>query len=775
MKNLALTLKKAALSAALFTILLATETSCGIWNQPDPVSGGEENADSSMAGQAAESADSSAAGRTTESTGTDTGEKEEKGGLIPVADFHYMAMDSALPHSNVNESFAINSQWLYLTDLVEDGEGGYYIGITRKRISDSYEEKNYAVSARKKWEGVPFLLADGEGNCYLYWHTYHEEDVCSMDKYGVDGTLLWSVDYTPKELQGVGMQLNQGTVTEDGRVYLYNYGKGGKVFAFQADGKLENVYTPELEVLEGIAAGKKDHVYGYCITGKEPVFIRLGETEKRVCPVIPLAVYDGYGDGICLRTGEGMLCYNPESGDTGKLWDWSDEYIQMDGRLTERFFRGETGYTLLYLGDSNTRKRQKAVFASVTFEDSSAWPGRETVTLALCYSGPLGRRLEDMVQIYNRQSRRYRVETVLEEDIDALERKLLRGEGEDLVDLSWVYVENLAGMGALEDLEPYYEKSGVVSSGDILDSVREACTVNNKHVAVVPFFSVSTLRARGDFVTSGDWTVWKFLEMGRENRMFSSQSPFMALNYCMGLDYGGHFIDYENGSCSFDGEEFRRILEECGKWETYTYDEGGYQSDLSQKKGDWLFDGAAVSSGWDLVQQESLIVSEDYEYEGENYAATLVGYPGWDGGEYELVCDCRVGMNNASKNKEGAWDFLEYLMSSEFQKEMALGIPSRKDCTGEYLQDLYVDPSSSSLHPAFSSVPLPEVKRPAEADLQEVVRMAGLAKCNTSAGPTNPVAAIVSEEAAMYFAGDASLDATVAKIQSRVQLYLDEL
>ena len=57
-----------------------------------------------------------------------------------------------------------------------------------------------------------------------------------MDKYGADGTLLWSVDYTPEELQGMGMQLAQGAVTEDGCVYLYNYGAGGKVFAFRADG-----------------------------------------------------------------------------------------------------------------------------------------------------------------------------------------------------------------------------------------------------------------------------------------------------------------------------------------------------------------------------------------------------------------------------------------------------------------------------------------------------------------------------------------------------------
>lgn len=65
------------------------------------------------------------------------------------------------------------------------------------------------------------------------------------------------------------------------------------------------------------------------------------------------------------------------------------------------------------------------------------------------------------------------------------------------------------------------------------------------------------------------------------------------------------------------------------------------------------------------------------------------------------------------------------------------------------------------------------------ADVDEYIsgveKMAESALRNKYGVSSDPVWVIVSEEAGMYFAGDATLDATVQKIQTRVQLFLDEL
>ena len=113
-------------------------------------------------------------------------------------------------------------------------------------------------------------------------------------------------------------------------------------------------------------------------------------------------------------------------------------------------------------------------------------------------------------------------------------------------------------------------------------------------------------------------------------------------------------------------------------------------------------------------------------------------------------------INSASKKKEGAWDFLEYLLSEELQKwigPMNNMFPVRKDCFEAYQRDQEMSAEY----------------------IERVEKMAEAAVLNDFGAVSDPVWAIVSEEAGMYFTGDADLETTVQKIQNRVQLYLDEL
>lgn len=727
--------------------------SCGVRNSPDSASGASD--------------------RTVLSNETqiysDNGSE-----MNVISDFHYMEMDFEIaPY--YNQSYAINSEWLYVTDQWEEkengGEGGtVYFGITRKRFSDGFQERNYALSTIQflQWN-KPFLLADSAGNCYLFWQLSDSNgDVTyALEKYGTDGKMLWHTEHSLEDLAGMGERLDHGTVTDEGKVYLWSYGTGGSVFSFSLNGELETVCTPKLESLEGVVIGRENRVYGYCITGEEPVFTELGNEENRyVCPMTPLTVYDGYEEGLCLSTGEAMFSYLPETGETKRLWGWNDEAVQINYSQVDRMFYDSGRYMLLCfeMPLSGIYTRQILTAADIRLQAGGNLPEKQTVMLATDYLADDTKRI---VQMYNRQSEKYHIEIVVEENGDILQKKLLRGEGADLMEVGRIYTGDLARQGAFEDLEPYYEKSDVIGTEDILESVQEACVIGGKNVTVIPSFRISTMRARGDFVTAEDWTVWKFLEIGRENRMFSSQSPIVALNYCMGLDYGEHFIDYENKTCSFDGDEFRRILEACAEWEQFSeYSANGNEIDGSAAKGDWLFDLQYIGSAMDVVQQERGEWYDQYVYTGENYSDTLVGYPGWEGGEYPMWAYQIFAINSASKNKEGAWDFLEYLLSEEIQASMRQisGLfPARKDCFETGLRDIYLDP--------FSVEPI----LPTEEDFQRVCEMVDSALLDDFGTASNPVWAIVSEEAGMYFAGDAALDATVQKIQTRVQLFLNEL
>ncbi len=730
--------------------------SCGVRDIPDSVSGVGE-------GQSGQESVQQPQGQ----TGDTSIRTEDNGGVTAVADFHYMKTDRQISPWDPMLSYDINGEWLYATDYAEEqGEDGEtstsYYGITRIRIADNQEEKLYVVTETEMLgaDNKPLLLADREGNCYLFWRLYDwkEKDTAySLEKYGPEGELLWRTRQDGDALEGMGERLEQGTVTPDGRVILYSYGQGGCAFCFGPEGTLEAVYQPELESLEGVVLGKEDRAYGYCVTGKEPVFVELGGAgERYVCPEAPLGVYDGYEEGLMIRTGEGMYAYVPETGESRKLWSWKDEYIQMDADRVDKVCQEDGRFTLLCEFSDTYRI---LTFANVTFEDGEKYPGKETVILATDYATTFAKQL---VRMYNRQSSRYKVEIVPTLDMEALQRQLLRGEGADLMDVSRIYKGDLARQGVFEDLDPYYERSSLVKQEDLLESVREAYTVKGKNVTVFPFFSLRTLRARGDFVKNDEWTIWKFLELGEKNRMLYTQSPDIALDYCMGIRYyGEHFIDYENKTCSFDGEEFRRILESCGTWEKHSErNESGDYVDSSSKEGEWLFEILTVGSPKHIEPRE---LEGDYIYEGEDYLSTLAGYPGWEGGEYPLQAYSVFAINSASRNKDGAWDFLEYMLSEEFQAGIGLMmdmLPVRKDCFRTSLMEQYEDPD-------------PEIS--AEENIRWIEKMAESAVLEEFGVVSEPVWTIVTEEAGMYFAGDASLDATVKKIQTRVQLYLDEL
>lgn len=275
----------------------------------------------------------------------------------------------------------------------------------------------------------------------------------------------------------------------------------------------------------------------------------------------------------------------------------------------------------------------------------------------------------------------------------------------------------------------------------------------------MPVFTIDTFLAGEPWCEPEDWTVWKFLEMGKENRLFQSQGPGDALAYCMGIQYGEHFIDRDKKECHFDSDEFRRILEACGEWKNY----GGRNNMSSQGSGDGdylLRKGNEIDSVYDLLS------------DGEpEYFTRLVGYPGWEGGEYKLQSNAMFAINSASEYKEGAWEFLEYLLSEAYQGMLEGAFPVRKECFREYVEnpyrpawmDMFVDSETGE-----------GAARPGETEISLLTDMLDAAVYDSWNGKGNPVWDIVAYEAGMYFEDNCTLDETVDKIQNRVQTWLNE-
>lgn len=773
-------------SMALLLLLLAAG-SCGKKGErletPGTVSGETVAEDS---GQASRTDSSEAEGNIGENIN----------GTVAVAEFHYLPLPFLEKDFAMRRPYTINDEWMYYTREVNgtgDDWSSRYIHIDRSRISDGYREEDYYVASEATTEvTLHLLLADEEGNCYAFcgpgYHPKNEDKKYYLEKYDPKGQTIWHTELSPENLLGIGEALNQGTVTTDGRVFLYAGGQERKVFAFGKDGELETVHNPGLESLEGVVEGNDGAVYGYCLAGNSPIFVALGgQGEKYTCPLFPSDVYDGHGSDICLRNGDGLWSYDPETGETELLWKWADEYIQIDGSDVRAVFRKGENFTVMCFEQHTNLMDVKPIqtFAFVTLADRRDYPPRKVVTLSTIVDPEIWKsnHLDLLIKWYNRQSRNYRVELVAEKDQNTLEMKFMQGECSDLIDLTKFYAGNLAGVGAFEDLTSYYENAGGLGQEDILDSVREACMLSGKNVLVMPSFTIDTMRAVEN-VTVKDWDIWEFLEMGLENRMFETQSPTQALLYCMGIRQGEAFVDYGNRKSYFDSPEFCRILEYCGQWWTYqqgdsippSYSgsiqdgsliiEGNIPVDWEEKE--WMFDIMSISNPWLAVDNTD-----------EDYSARLVGYPGREGAEYRLVPSSIFAMNSAAKNKEGAWDFLEYILSEDVQARFHWAFPARKDSFEKCLTDIYVSPERTRVLPFWDSesgkpVENGYLKELTSQDTDALRRMAENAVYDSWGGGNSPLWDIVADEAGMYFSGDSSLEDTARKIQNRVQLYLDE-
>ena len=709
---------------------------------------------------------------------------EEEDTVVPVATFQ--DMDFPVPLSAFR-AYAFNDRWFYAAIVVSydrEAQRGHWC-IYRSPAADDFEPE---IHVESEAGNLLALLADRQDNCFLFMEQGTEK--YSLEKYDGDGNLQWRQEYTASQLSDRGQRLTEGTVTEDGRVILYDYGAEGSVFVIGADGDLQGTFTPPLDSLEGIVEGQGGRIYAYCLTGDEPIFADIEDPGKKyVCPITPLRVYGGCEDGIYLHTKEGLWKYAPETGGTERLWLWDDEYVQIEGSQVCYISRGEETIHIVCqepYRESGAGKGGQFTFASVRFGNSRDYPEKQVVTLGRSayqrFDEYSGHRTEELVRLYNRQSRKYRVvylqpdEEVLagngiEEFIGGLELQLLRGEGPDVIETQGLNVDSLAAQGAFEDLTPYYQASDAVDSDEILEPIREAGKVMGQDMVVIPAFYMDSMLSR-EQIGAADWTPLRFLEtaQGDGDNIYPSASQMNALWYCMGVNIDGYFVDYGNRECYFDRKEFGEILERCSSWErelppvmvldSIEMLEAQLYAQMHEEP-QWLLKSIQVSNMQNVMQ---------YNDEG----AFWLGYPGWNGAETKIGVRDAFVMNSASKNKEGAWDFLEFLLSQELQDSIDWDFPARRDSFETYLRTSFVQLEDRDT--VFGDV-WGEIRNPTQEEYDLVWGMLERAVYRPSGFfyNNNPIQVILEEESSMYFAGDATLEETVEKIQSRVELYLNEL
>ena len=418
-------------------------------------------------------------------------------------------------------------------------------------------------------------------------------------------------------------------------------------------------------------------------------------------------------------------------------------------------------------------------------------PHREILVLAVTYPSYA---LSQCVTEFNRTNDRYHimVETYVGEGWEArLDSRLVSSNPPDLLDMSGrLSIMKYADKQAIQDLKPYLEKSAVLKEDDFLQNVLDAYTVDGRLLCIPSHFCIQTLVGRSSQI--GQKTGWTMEELQIKLEEYSKLTPvqdwggydssFENIMYNLCVDYIlDCFVDLEAGDCNFDGEEFYNLVEwikTCSEErERVDYWYGVVPDDLFLVKDDIIH---SLSGG----------VKFEYCF-GEE--VTMIGYPTKEGKPcHYAVPKVEVCIMANSDAKEGAWEFLEYLLT--WESELEYGFPSRKDklmklveeeMTPEYWE--YSIDQNGQIHEYADGEARPKWKGGYVIDgetiyyyfltEEQVTQMLDMIE-HTSFSLRNTIEHdildVIQEEMPYYTAGAKSLEEVTGTIQNRVKLMLSE-
>ncbi len=259
------------------------------------------------------------------------------------------------------------------------------------------------------------------------------------------------------------------------------------------------------------------------------------------------------------------------------------------------------------------------------------------------------------------------------------------------------------------------------------------------------------------------------LSPGKENTVFlSGYDPQDLLElFLKGSDTLWGTVSWEDMACDFSGELFTKILETAA-----LYGDDGRRLNPSS-----IAEGRSFSN---LFEFDS---SEDMKRAGKTACGILFD----DECHAGLSSSSTMAISSSSANKDGAWEFIRFLLGEEVQSsEPVYYIPLRKKNFDAWLDAQLAEVRDSGekrigyvVYKAGSnSVISAEEHVYTENDITEEkaaeYRLA-LQEARSCPLRTLPILAIIREEAADYFNGSKTAETVGQLITNRVQVYLSEL
>ena len=594
---------------------------------------------------------------------------------------------------------------------------------------------------------IDSILSDDKGYVYTYDHQ-------TVNVYGPDGSFVFSK--SGDELNG---QICQLSASEVG---MTTSSADGKMVFKQLDpetkdwGKETPVSSRAWNILPG------NDVYTYFFTSSGSIF---GERK--------------------------------DNGEVEKVVDWIACDVDSNSINSDRFGFLSDGriVAVTYEYSDNDPSRQQVLVLNRV--DAAAVTTKTELTLACLY---LDYNLRSQIVKFNKSNPDYRIvvkdysEYATDDDYNAgltkLNTEIISGNVPDiLVNGTELPIGQYAAKGLLEDLWPYLDADPEYSRDKLMTQPLNAAQTDGKLYRLPIDFGVTTAVGLGKVV--GEYTTWTLADVNDAlSKLPEGATVFNKyytqaemLKYCIAMN-AENFMNWQDGTCSFDSDEFRALLEFVKPFPA-EYD---WQSDAEEYESDYT----RLKNGKQLLYPTSISDFDSiyYMFATLDHDVRFIGFPREDGSSGNAFnASCTLSISTACRDKSGAWAFIRSTLSNDYQENIwnypivksvfeakaqeAMTQEYETDADGNQILDDDGNPIPISTGGmSYGDEPMIELYAVTQEQYDAV--MALIDSTTSFVDYDQNVLSIISDEAAGYFAGSKTVEEASKLIQSRVSLYIQE-
>ena len=641
-------------------------------------------------------------------------------------------------------------------------------------------------------------VGSGEnGDVYMVLNEYGKDmsdpemvkDLFSLAAYSESGEELFRVTLGDTAKEGDWYYVNQVFVTPDGKIVLAST---SGIEVYEKDGTLAKVIESE-DAVNGNVYLLRDGKIGFLIYGNRGMYMKTLDLETEEFSeriefhfnAYEYSFFPGRYTDLLLTSSSGVYSYNFEDEGLKKMLDFVDSDMMSNSLYSVIETQEKQLFGCFY--DEETGNTQFGLFNKV---DPSTIKDKKVLTLA-CYwmDYDVRRRVVE----YNKTSEEYRIRVVdyyqynTADDysigMTKMNTDIASGNTPDIIMISSdMPVNSYISKGLFADLNPFLEADPELNREDYSENIFEVFSQDGKWYQMVPSYYLYTVLGKASEV--GDTPGWTMEELntlreekGEDVAVFSEMTQSGVLNYIL-LFAGKQFIDWDNGECYFESQEFIDLLEFAKEFpEEIDYSELYDDQDYWEQQETMFRDGRA------LLMPYSISNIEDFKYVEKGMfgePVTAVGFPVKEGVGSVIMYNSNFAISATSPYKQEAWEFIRYYLTPEYQDTINYGWPVLKRSLDVKMEEaqkqpFYIDENGEEVeyNDTYYIGGMEITMDPLTSEDCDRVR-SFLESAEDIYSYDTAVMNIVYEETAPYFEGQKTAKEVADIIQSRIYIYVNE-